>query len=124
VAPAASEKQRPAIVSRLEQGDGEIRCEREAGLVMLGQERARPSQERAAGVEVATVEGAAARRFEMLGCAAGNTVQRRIGAFELGAITVRLFEVVADDLVALDEIVLLEPVGETLVELGSGRLRQ
>ena len=36
----------------------------------------------------------------------------------------RLLEVVADDLVALDELVPLEPAGKALVELSPNRLRQ
>ena len=35
-----------------------------------------------------------------------------------------LLEVIADDLVALDEIVAREPVGEALVQLRSRRLRE
>jgi len=36
----------------------------------------------------------------------------------------RLLEVVADDLVAFDQVMRLEPVGEALVELGPRGLRQ
>jgi hypothetical protein len=36
----------------------------------------------------------------------------------------RLLEVVADDLVPLDEVVGREPVGKTLVQLGASRFRQ
>ena len=36
----------------------------------------------------------------------------------------RVLEVVADDLVAFDEVVAGKPVGEALVQLGSGRLGQ
>ena len=36
----------------------------------------------------------------------------------------RVLEVVADDLVALDEVVAGKPAGEALVQLGSGRLGQ
>ena len=45
---------------------------------------------------------------------------------ELAPVAGGLLEVVAEDLVQLDEIgaALLEPVGEALVQLGAGRLRQ
>ena len=47
----------------------------------------------------------------------------RVGVVELEPIAVGAFEVVADDLVLLDErCVLVEPVGERLVELGPGPL--
>ena len=47
-----------------------------------------------------------------------------VGAAELCAVVVGLFEVVAEDLVALDElgVVVFEPVGEALVQLGPGCL--
>ena len=47
-------------------------------------------------------------------------------AAELDAVAVSLLEVVADDLVALDELraVVLEPAGEALVQVGARRLRE
>ena len=52
----------------------------------------------------------------------GDVVERP----ELGPVAVGLLEVVADDLVQLDQVgaVLLEPEGKSLVELGSNGLRQ
>ena len=49
-----------------------------------------------------------------------------VGQPELGAVAAGLLEVVAEDLVQLDELgaVLLEPGGEALVQLGADRLRQ
>ena len=64
--------------------------------------------------------GAARRRDEPLGRAPCEVVEPRIGAVELGPVAVGALEVVADDLVLLDErCVPVEPVGERLVELGS-----
>jgi len=50
--------------------------------------------------------------------------QIRVEAAELGEVTVRLLEVVADDLVRLDErpAVLGEPIGEAGVQVGADRL--
>jgi hypothetical protein len=47
-------------------------------------------------------------------------------ASKLQAVAIRLLEVVADDLVQLDELpaVLLQPHGESFVQLAAGRLRQ
>ena len=52
--------------------------------------------------------------------------QRRVRLPQLGLVASRLLEVVAEDLVRLDEIVavLFEPVGEALVQFGSGGLGQ
>ena len=49
-----------------------------------------------------------------------------VGQPELDAVAAGLLEVVAEDLVQLDELgpVLLQPGGEALVEVGAGRLRQ
>ena len=49
---------------------------------------------------------------------------RRIGRTEFGAVAIGLFEVVPDDLVALDElgVVAVEPIGELFVEVCAGRL--
>ncbi len=61
---------------------------------------------------------------ELVGRAACESLDGRVGAVELRPIAVGLLEVVADDLVALDELVPGEPVGEALVQLGACRLRQ
>src|SRR5262245_61544080 len=51
-------------------------------------------------------------------------VELRIPRVELVAIALRLLEVVADDLVAFEEVLGRKPVGEALVQLGAGRLRE
>ena len=64
--------------------------------------------------------------------AGGQAAPRRrgqhvvVGQPELGAVAAGLLEVVAEDLVQLDELgpVLLQPGGEALVEVGAGRLGQ
>ena len=56
----------------------------------------------------------------------GAERERGIGLPELGEVERRLLEVVADDLVALDEFptVLVEPVGEALMQVGADCLRE
>ncbi len=49
-------------------------------------------------------------------------VERRIFGVQLGAIAVRLLEVVANDLVLLEQLVVPQPLGELLVELRASRL--
>ena len=51
----------------------------------------------------------------MPGRATGESLERPVRSVELGSVTMRLLEVVADDLVRLDEIVGREPIGETFV---------
>jgi hypothetical protein len=60
----------------------------------------------------------------VLRCAAGETGE--LGGFrvELPAVAVRLFEVVAEDLVALDELLAVQPVRELPVQLCPRRLGQ
>ena len=111
-------------VTGLVQGGVEVRREREARLIAGREEICRSPQERAAGGEVAAVEGAAAGGSEMAGGTGGEVGELRIAGVELRAVAVGLLEVVADDLVALDELVRREPVGEALVELGPGCLRE
>ena len=57
------------------------------------------------------------------GCPPGDIV---VGITQLGAIVIGLLEVVADDLVHLHELcaMSLQPVGEPLVQLPAGCLRQ
>ena len=56
---------------------------------------------------------------------AASVVAMRVGRVELGAVAVRLLEVVADDLVELDELtVTLEPARKPLVQLGPRLLGQ
>ncbi len=112
------------VVVRLEQGVGEVRRKRESRLVVLRQQARRTAEQRAAGVEIAAFEGSSPGRRETRGSATREPVERRIRAVELGPVPMRLLEVVADDLVALDEVVRREPLGEALVQLGSGRLRE
>jgi hypothetical protein len=91
-------------------------------IVVLGKQVDRPSQERPPRIEIAAVECTAPRPAEMLRGAAGDSLERRIGAVELQPVSMRLLEVVADDLIALDELVRRQPVREALVELGARRL--
>ena len=70
------------------------------------------------------LDRAAARDLESL---AGPGGERRCASgAELLPVAIGLLEVVPDELVELDELgaVLLEPVGELLVQLGPLRLRQ
>jgi hypothetical protein len=59
----------------------------------------------------------------MVGGTACEEFERQVEAVELSAVSVGLLEVVADDLVALDEVVSREPVGEALVQLRASRFR-
>ena len=84
----------------------------------------RPLEQADGGALVAAPERAPAGGREALAGALGAA--RRVGLPELGLVAGGLLEVVAEDLVQLDQLgaVLLEPVGEALVQLGPGRLRQ
>ena len=93
------------VVVRLEQGVGVVRRERESRLVVLRQQARRTAEQRAAGVEIAAFEGSSPGRRETRGSATRESVERRIRAVELGPVPMRLLEVVADDLVAFDEVV-------------------
>src|SRR5262249_36511293 len=75
------------------------------------------------GAEVATPHGASPGEREPIACGEGEI---SIVLAELGEIEGRLLEVVAEDLLQLDQVlsVLLEPVGKTAMEVRSGRLRQ
>ena len=115
----------PGLVSSpdSQSASGEVGRERRAALGRPPKERRRSAQERAPRVEVAAVEGA--RPAEARRSDARPRGRRAPGRrVELGAVPVRLLEVVADDLVALYEVVAGKPVGEALVQLGAGRLRQ
>src|SRR5690348_10563153 len=79
-----------------------LRRMRESSLVVLRENGGGALEERACSAGVTAVEGSAARRGEVLRCAAGEAGQ--LGGFrvELPAIALRLLEVVAEDLVTLD----------------------
>ena len=97
---------------------------RKPPLVVRRENGGGPLEERACGTGVTAVEGSAARRGEVLRCAAGEAGQ--LGGFrvELPAVAVRLLEVVAEDLVALDELLAVQPVRELLVQSCPRRLGQ
>ena len=106
-----------------EQGVAELGFE---GEVDLGRRYERGGAlEQADGGAVVLAEGRAV-------AAGGQAPPRRRGQLvvgghpELGAVAAGLLEVVAEDLVQLDELgpVLLQPGCEALVELGAGRFRQ
>src|SRR4051812_28769583 len=113
-----------ALVCRLLVHVRELRRVRESTLVARRENGGGPPEGRAWRGGGTAFEGSAARRGEVLRCAAGEAEQ--LGGFwvELPAVAVRLLEVVADDLVCLDQFVRREPVGELLVQLRSRRLRQ
>ena len=102
----------------------EFRHVRKPPLVVLRENGGGPLEEGACCAGVTAVEGSAARRGEVLRCAAGEAGQ--LGGFrvELPAVAVRLLEVVAEDLVALDELLAVQPVRELLVQLCPRRLGQ
>ncbi len=68
------------------------------------------------------VESGLAGGGQMIGSAFRDHCERPISGIEFAAIAVSLLEVVTEDLVPLDELMVLEPVGELLVELGARRL--
>ena len=75
------------------------------------------------GMEVAAIERPGAGRGQVPRCARGDL---RCRGAELGPVPRRLLEVVAEDLVQLDEVgaSLRDPGGESLVQLGASGLRQ
>ena len=74
---------------------------------------------------VAVRLGAAGRSRKGRRRAPRESVETVIGAVELESVAVGAFEVIADDLVLLDQLgVPLEPVGEPLVQLGARLLRE
>ena len=93
-------------------------------LVSRRKDRDGASQEGATRVVVAAIERGAATTAQMTRSPAGEIGQDGIAWVELGPVAMCLLEVIADDLVALDEVVLREPVGESLVELRTRRLGQ
>lgn len=98
-------ERKPPLVARREAGDG-------------------PLEERGGRAGVATIEGGPARRREVLRCALGQTRQLRCFGIELPPVAVGLLQVVAEDLLALDELLPLEPVREVLMEICPRCLRQ
>ena len=113
-----------ALVCRLLVHVRKLRRVRESSLVILRENGGGPLEERACRAGVTAVEGSAARRGEVLRCAAGEAEQ--LGGFrvELPAVAVRLLEVVAEDLVALDELLAVEASPRTARAVRSRRLRQ
>ena len=83
----------------------------------------RPLEQPFGGPAVAAPERAAAGDREPL---TGALSQGRVGLSELLLVAGGLLEVVAEDLVELDQVggALLQPVGEALVEVGTDCLRQ
>ena len=106
-----------------QQGLPELDLELDPRLVSFLKQRCRSLEEIARTVHVAAIERTPACSAELGG---GPVGERPAGPAKLLPIAICLLEVVAEHLVQLDEIgsVLLEPVGETLVQLGSGGLRQ
>ena len=114
---------RPLELGRLDEGVAEPEgCPRRP-LVVRREERHGARQEADTGVDVLSGERPPACLRKALGRAGAEL---RISPAELFGVAMGLLEVVADDLVALDEVrpALLEPDGEALVQLGAGRLRQ
>ncbi len=72
----------------------------------------RAFEERSRGMEVAVVEAPRDPPRRDGSKRVRERRERRVGGVELDAVPVSLFEVVAEDLVPLDELVMLEPVGE------------
>ena len=88
--------------------------------VAVGQELCGALTQTAERAEITALLGAARRPREARRRSPRELVQPRIGAVELGPVAVGAFEVVANDLVLLDErCVPVEPDGEGLVELGA-----
>src|SRR5690349_4632579 len=88
---------------------------------MRSDELDRPGEQRRAGWAVVAVDCTVAGGYEPGGGAVGKL---RLGLPKLGVVADGLFEVVADDLVVLDErlAVLVEPVGEAGVQVGADSL--
>ena len=112
------------MARHVERGD-EPEEDLESLRVALRQERG-PAPEQAAGrAEVTARVRSAAGGGKSRGCATGEVVETGIGAVEFGPVAVGALQVVADDLVLLDERrVPIEPVGKGLVQRGPGLLRE
>ena len=106
-----------------EQGVSELELEGEVDLGR-GHERGRALEQAHGGAVVLAPGRALAARSETLPCRGGE--HGIVGQPELGAVREGLLEVVAEELVELDELgpVLLQPGGEALVEIRAGRLRE
>src|SRR6266545_3056544 len=110
-------------VARLEEREGEIREQADAERVVHGRERDRALEQVGGGGHVAAREGLAAGCPERNG---GAAAELDVGRPHLGAQTVRLLEVVAEDLLELAGAVarhLLDPADEALVQLRPLALR-
>src|SRR5262249_38080786 len=98
---------------------------RKRPLVVLRESGGGPLGEGACGWGGAAAgEDSAARRGEVLRCAAGEAGELGGLRVELSAVAVRLLEVVAENLIALDELLAVQPVRELLVQLCPRRLGQ
>ena len=108
---------------RLLQCLAQIQLERDPGVVVRREQRRRASEEVDRTDHVGSIECANARHAEPGG---GARRQCSAGSAELFVEPSGLLEVVAEHLVELDEAgsVLVEPVRESLVELGPVGLRQ
>ena len=101
---------------------GEVELEHDVQARRPGQLE-RPLEQPFGGRLVAAPERAAAGDGEPLASAVG---QDRVGLSQLLLVAGGLLEVVAEDLVQLDQLLsaLLQPAGEALVQLRPGRLRE
>ena len=118
-------RERLLVLSYLLQREREVRCEGRARIGALRKKLARSTKQAARRDPVAPIHRADARqRRERRPRARPSPASAGSPVSSSDSVPVRLLEVVADDLVALDEVVLREPVGEALVQLGARRLRQ
>ena len=93
---------------------------------LVGQQGGRSLEQREPGAEILPFDRASPGERQPFTCAGGECSAALVLGAQLQPVAIGLLEVVAEQLVELDELgaVLLEPVGEPLVQLGPLRLRE
>ena len=117
---------RPLPLTGLEQRPPEGRQEAPATSIAGGQKVDGTGEEAGRRSHVAAGSGLRSRRRQPLGGSLGELPRRLTRRAELDPVAIRPLEVVADDLVELDEIggTLGDPAGEARVQVGAGRFRE
>ena len=96
------------------------------GRIRLGPKRQRALEQVARGADVEPRERSATGRLEQVGRASRDGLSTRHARRQLLPVAIRLLEVVAEHLVAVEQVggAGLEPACEPLVQVRAGRLRQ
>src|SRR5262245_37360933 len=112
-------------LARLRERPLQLTQDLEPCLVAFGQDSCAPREEAPCRAQVAVGKSSAPGPSEVVCCATAEARQPRVRRVERRSVLIRLLEVVADDLVQLDEAApLFQPSRESLMELGARLLGQ